>query len=122
MAPILEEEEKYVRLSLLLKGVATRAVRTYFDRLFPPTYISSTLNTNYNTLDDLKFKRVLTQTQWNLLFPTNGMLYMIDKGYVLFAYKTAPMTASNNNHQPNKHRMCDYFLAKISFKPIAGPS
>ncbi|CAG2239459.1 unnamed protein product [Mytilus edulis] len=73
MAPLLEEEEKYVRLALLLKGVTPRAVRTYFDRLFPPSYLPSTLNTNYNTLDDLKFKRVLNQTQWNLLFPKNGL-------------------------------------------------
>ncbi|XP_071178410.1 uncharacterized protein [Mytilus edulis] len=72
MAPLLEEEENYVRLALLLKGVAPRAVRSYFDREFPPTYLPSTLNTNYNTLDDLKLKRVLNQAQWNLLFPTNG--------------------------------------------------
>ncbi|XP_076105867.1 uncharacterized protein LOC143074202 [Mytilus galloprovincialis] len=73
MAPLLEEEENYVRLALLLKGVAPRAVRSYFDREFPPTYLPSTLNTNYNTLDDLKLKRVLNQAQWNLLFPTNGV-------------------------------------------------
>ncbi|XP_071178356.1 uncharacterized protein [Mytilus edulis] len=73
MAHLLEEEEKYMRLALLLKGVAPRAVRTYFDREFPPTHLPSTLNTNYDTLDDLKFRRVIHQTQWNLLFPTNGV-------------------------------------------------
>ncbi|XP_071122331.1 uncharacterized protein [Mytilus edulis] len=73
MAPLSEEEENYVRLALLLKGVAPRAIRTYFDRTFPPTYLPSTLNTNYNTLDNLKFRRVLNQAQWNLLFPTNGV-------------------------------------------------
>ncbi|XP_063396977.1 uncharacterized protein LOC134681326 [Mytilus trossulus] len=73
MAPLLEEEENYVRLALLLKGVAPRAVRTYFDREFPPTHLPSTLNTNYNTLQDLKLKRVLNQAQWNLLFPRNGV-------------------------------------------------
>ncbi|XP_071178364.1 uncharacterized protein [Mytilus edulis] len=72
MAPLLEEEN-YVRLALLLKGVSPRAVRTYFDREFPPTYLPSTLNTNYNTLQDLKLKRVLNQAQWNLLFPRNGV-------------------------------------------------
>ncbi|VDI22909.1 Hypothetical predicted protein [Mytilus galloprovincialis] len=74
MAPISEEEENYVRLALLLKGVAPRAIRTYFDRTFPPTYLPSTLNTHYDTLDNLKFRRVLNQTQWNLLFPTNGQI------------------------------------------------
>ncbi|CAG2239451.1 unnamed protein product [Mytilus edulis] len=73
MAPLLEEEENYVRLALLLKGVSPRAVRTYFDREFPPTHLPSTLNTNYNTLYDLKLKRVLNQAQWNLLFPRNGV-------------------------------------------------
>ncbi|CAG2221642.1 unnamed protein product [Mytilus edulis] len=73
MAPLLEEEENYVRLALLLKGVSPRAVRTYFDREFPPTHLPSTLNTNYNTLQDLKLKRVLNQAQWNLLFPRNGV-------------------------------------------------
>ncbi|XP_071181366.1 uncharacterized protein [Mytilus edulis] len=73
MAPLLEEEENYVRLALLLKGVSPRAVRSYFDKEFPPTYLPSTLNTNYNTLQDLKIKRVLNQAQWNLLFPRNGV-------------------------------------------------
>ncbi|XP_063448382.1 uncharacterized protein LOC134727917 [Mytilus trossulus] len=73
MAPLLEEEENYVRLALLLKGVAPRAVRTYFDREFPPTHLPLTLHTNYNTLYDLKLKRVFNQAQWNLLFPRNGV-------------------------------------------------
>ncbi|VDI32408.1 Hypothetical predicted protein [Mytilus galloprovincialis] len=54
MAPLSEDEENYVRLALLLKGVTTRAVRTYFDREFPPTSLSSTLITSNDTLFDLK--------------------------------------------------------------------
>ncbi|CAG2200539.1 unnamed protein product [Mytilus edulis] len=73
MAPLSEEEENYVRLALLLKGVTPRAVRTYFDREFPPTYLPSTLNTNNNTLLDLKLKRIINQAQWNLLIPRNGV-------------------------------------------------
>ncbi|CAG2255528.1 unnamed protein product [Mytilus edulis] len=73
MAPLSEKEENYVRLALLLKGVTPRAVRTYFDREFPPTYLPSTLNTNYNTLWDLKLKRIINQAQWNLLIPRNGI-------------------------------------------------
>ncbi|CAG2222771.1 unnamed protein product [Mytilus edulis] len=73
MAPLSEEEENYVRLALLLKGVTPRAVRTYFDREFPPTSLPSTLNTNYNTLLDLKLKRIINQAQWNLLIPRNGI-------------------------------------------------
>ncbi|XP_076080153.1 uncharacterized protein LOC143050939 [Mytilus galloprovincialis] len=73
MAPLSDEEENYVRLALLLKGVTPRAVRTYFDREFPPTHLPSTLNTNYNTLWDLKLKRIINQAQWNLLIPRNGI-------------------------------------------------
>ncbi|CAC5403935.1 unnamed protein product [Mytilus coruscus] len=73
MAPLSEEEENYLWLALLLKGMTARAVRTYFDRNFPPTYLPSTLNTYYDILDDLKFKTVLNQTQWNLLFPKTGV-------------------------------------------------
>ncbi|CAG2226367.1 unnamed protein product [Mytilus edulis] len=73
MASLLTEEENYVRLALLLKGVSPRAVRLYFDRELPPTDLHSTLNTNKKTLSDLKCQRVLNQAQWNLLFPTNGV-------------------------------------------------
>ncbi|VDH91073.1 Hypothetical predicted protein, partial [Mytilus galloprovincialis] len=71
MASLSEEEENYVRLALLLKGVTPRAVRTYFDREFPPTSLPSTLSTSHNTLLDLKVKRIINQAQWNLLIPRN---------------------------------------------------
>ncbi|CAG2184484.1 unnamed protein product [Mytilus edulis] len=73
MATLVEEEENYIRLALLLKGVSPRAVRNFFDKEFPPTYLPSTLNKNYNTLYDLFKKRILNQAQWNLLFPKNGV-------------------------------------------------
>ncbi|CAG2239363.1 unnamed protein product [Mytilus edulis] len=71
-----EEEENYIRLALLLKGVSPKAVRTFFDKELPPTYLPSTLNKNYNTLYDLYLKRILNQTQWNLLLPKNGMYFI----------------------------------------------
>ncbi|XP_063418130.1 uncharacterized protein LOC134700907 [Mytilus trossulus] len=74
MAPLSEEEENYVRLALLLKGVTPRVVRTYFDREFPPTSLPSTLSTSKNTLWDLKLNRVINQAQWNLLYPRNGVV------------------------------------------------
>ncbi|XP_052059099.1 ankyrin-1-like [Mytilus californianus] len=73
MAPLSEEEENYVRLALLLKGVTPRAVRTYFDREFHPTYLPSTLNKNYNTLLNLKLKKIIIQAQWNLMILRNGV-------------------------------------------------
>lgn len=75
MAPLSNEEENFIRLSLLLKGLSPRAVRTFFDKKFPPTYLPSTLNTNYDPLNDLYKKRILNQAQWTLLFPRNSMCF-----------------------------------------------
>ncbi|XP_076084270.1 E3 ubiquitin-protein ligase DZIP3-like [Mytilus galloprovincialis] len=72
MAPLSIEEENYVRLALLLKGVTPRAVRTHFDKEFPPTSLPSTLSTSHNTLLDLKIKRIINQAQWKILIPRNG--------------------------------------------------
>ncbi|XP_071138339.1 uncharacterized protein [Mytilus edulis] len=73
MANLSKEEENYVRLALLLKGVTPRAVRTYFDREFLPSSLPSKIKTSYNTLSDLKLKRIINQAQWNLLVPRNGV-------------------------------------------------
>ncbi|VDI83823.1 Hypothetical predicted protein [Mytilus galloprovincialis] len=78
MAPLLEEEENYIRLALLLKGVSPRAVRTFFDKEFPPTYLPSTLNKNYNTLNGLFKNRILNRAQWNLLFPKSEHSIVIE--------------------------------------------
>ncbi|VDI10861.1 Hypothetical predicted protein [Mytilus galloprovincialis] len=74
MAPLSDEEENYIRLALLLKGVSPRAVRTFFDKEFPPTYLPSTLNKNYNTLNGLFKNRILNRAQWNLLFPKSEQI------------------------------------------------
>lgn len=76
MAALSEEEDNFVRLAMLLKGISPRAVRTFFDKEFPPFHLHSTLTKNRNVLYDLKSKRVLNQSQWTLLFPSNGMFYM----------------------------------------------
>ncbi|XP_063400600.1 uncharacterized protein LOC134685097 [Mytilus trossulus] len=73
MTSLAEEEENYVRLGLFLKGVTPRAVRTYFDSVFPPTSLPSTLSTDHSTLLDFKIKRIINKAQWNLLIPRNGV-------------------------------------------------
>ncbi|VDI13377.1 Hypothetical predicted protein, partial [Mytilus galloprovincialis] len=79
MAPLAEEEENYIRLALLLKGLSPRAVRTYFDSKFPCIDLPSTLNTNKTTLVGLKKNRVLNQVQWNRLFPGHGLALRMQK-------------------------------------------
>lgn len=69
-----QEEENYVRLALLLTGVSPRAVRVQFDKEFPPTSLSLTMNDKNakKNLNDLRGKRVINQAQWDLLFPCSG--------------------------------------------------
>ena len=67
-----EEEENYVRMSLLSTGVAPRAVRAMFDREFHPSCLQASLMKEYNKLLDMKKKRIINQAQWNLLFPSTG--------------------------------------------------
>lgn len=67
------EEENYIRIALLLTGIAPRAVRHYFDTEFDPSYLERTIRHGRNTLMDLKKNRVINQSQWNLLFPITGI-------------------------------------------------
>ncbi|VDI16332.1 Hypothetical predicted protein [Mytilus galloprovincialis] len=64
-----QEEENYVRMSLLLTGISPRAARALFDQEFAPSCLDSSLKKEFNKLKDLQKKRVINQSQWNLLFP-----------------------------------------------------
>lgn len=64
-----QEEENYDRMTLLLTGISPRAVRALFDHEFAPACLDSSLNKEYNKLKDLQKKRIINQSQWNLLFP-----------------------------------------------------
>ncbi|XP_063408745.1 uncharacterized protein LOC134692224 [Mytilus trossulus] len=70
-----QEEENYVRMTLLLTGISPRAVRFQFDKEFPPTSLSFTVNdkNGRKKLNDLRRKRVVNQAQWDLLFPCSGV-------------------------------------------------
>ncbi|XP_052083725.1 E3 ubiquitin-protein ligase DZIP3-like [Mytilus californianus] len=66
---LTQEEENYVRMSLLLTGISPRAARVLFDSEFAPACLNSSLKKDYNKLRDLQKKRIINQQQWNLLFP-----------------------------------------------------
>lgn len=70
MASLSQEEENFVRLNLLLTGISPRAVRTLFDSEFAPICLHATLKKEFNKLKDLQKKRVINQSQWNLLNPS----------------------------------------------------
>ncbi|XP_076079493.1 uncharacterized protein LOC143049705 isoform X3 [Mytilus galloprovincialis] len=70
-----QEEENYVRMTLLLTGISPRAVRVLFDKEFPPASLSLTVNDKKvkQKLNDLSRKRVINNAQWDLMFPTSGI-------------------------------------------------
>ncbi|XP_071151089.1 uncharacterized protein [Mytilus edulis] len=64
-----QEEENYVRMSLLLTGISPRAARALFDYEFAPSCLDVSLKKGYNILIDLQKKRIINQAQWKLLTP-----------------------------------------------------
>ncbi|XP_076096950.1 uncharacterized protein LOC143067489 [Mytilus galloprovincialis] len=56
-------------MSLLLTGISPRAVRALFDREFAPACLDSSMKKEYNKLKDLQKKRIISQSQMNLLIP-----------------------------------------------------
>lgn len=67
-----EEETNYLRMVALIIGVCPKAVRTYFDGIFPPANLAADLHTHTPALMKIKKKNVLTSSQWALLFPTGN--------------------------------------------------
>ena len=67
------EEENFIRMSFLLTGVSPRAMRVFFDKIFPPLNLPSMIKKQYHILDDLKYRRSITNDQWSILFPEHGM-------------------------------------------------
>ncbi|CAG2233215.1 unnamed protein product [Mytilus edulis] len=69
-----EEEENYVRMSLLLFGISQRAARVLFDSEFAPQTLQTSISKAYRKLVKLKKDKIINQSQWNLLFPQRGVL------------------------------------------------
>ena len=67
-------ESNYIKIAMVVLRVSPRAVRVQFDKEFHPNYLKRTLKNELSCLTDLKMKKRLTQTQWNLLFPRTGRL------------------------------------------------
>ncbi|XP_052080503.1 ankyrin-1-like isoform X2 [Mytilus californianus] len=69
-----EEEMGFLRIISLLYKVAPSAVRVKFDKEFHPTKGLETAlkQDKFKVLEPLKRRRVINQTQWDLLFPSSG--------------------------------------------------
>ncbi|CAG2256748.1 unnamed protein product [Mytilus edulis] len=64
-----QEDINFLRLAGLLIRVAPRAVRRRFDVEFHPEQLQQFLRTNRGKIDNLYKKRIITVTQYELLFP-----------------------------------------------------
>lgn len=79
IATLSQEEENYARMSLLLSGISLRAVRALFDKEFAQACLDKTLRGSQK-LKKLKLKRIINQSQLNLLFPINGKYEVVLQG------------------------------------------
>lgn len=76
---ITEEENNYIRIFYVLLRVAPSVVREQFDRNFTPGGLKTELSRNKTKLFQLLFnKRVIHQTQWDLLYPVTGKLLLLN--------------------------------------------
>ena len=67
-------ESNHKKILMLMLQVSPRAVRVQFDKEFDPVCLQGTLKSQQSRLLDLKTKKNIAQSQWNLLFPRTGML------------------------------------------------
>lgn len=77
MTYISKEEENYVRLDLLIKGISQRAARALFDREYHPSNLYASLKKEYKQLKKLKDTNVIKPQQWNLLFTSYPGKYLV---------------------------------------------
>ncbi|XP_052080425.1 uncharacterized protein LOC127718446 [Mytilus californianus] len=70
---ISSEETYFLRIANLLIRIAPSAVRVKFDKEFHPDVLQKSLNQEkFKMLESLKKRNILTQTQWDLMFPKIG--------------------------------------------------
>ncbi|XP_028402098.1 E3 ubiquitin-protein ligase DZIP3-like [Dendronephthya gigantea] len=67
----LQEKANFARLSRLLVGKGTEALRNTFDTIHLPVSLPGVLAANKTSLQKLK-PRVINNSQWDLLFPPSG--------------------------------------------------
>ena len=64
-----KETTNYARLCRLLVDIGTQALRDTLNSLHPPANLYTVLAANKPTLQSLRAKRIINQTQWGKLFP-----------------------------------------------------
>ena len=70
LAPSTKETTNYARLCRLLVDGGTKALRHTFDNVHPPKNLYGVLNRELSTLQFLKNKKVINDSQWYKLYPS----------------------------------------------------
>lgn len=65
-----KEVVNFFRLTRLLVEGGTKALRYTFDNIYPPAKLHHALVSNRLILQRLRRKRILSSTQWTMLYPT----------------------------------------------------
>ncbi|CAC5399922.1 unnamed protein product [Mytilus coruscus] len=64
-----EEKQNFIRLFHLVNSIGSEAARVHFDIIFPPNSLIATLNNGKSNINKLYSKRILAQSQKDILFP-----------------------------------------------------
>ncbi|XP_071141713.1 uncharacterized protein [Mytilus edulis] len=119
MAPFSEDEENYVRLALLLKGVTPRAVRTYFDREFPPTSLSSTLRVVDSKTFDVTLMICLIRNLTSINPPINGFDALPPPGETTPASDLARIKCYRNKLAHHDNNTIDMTYFNVAWREIS---
>ena len=68
----LQAKANYSRICQLLIDKGGDALRSAFHVMHPPSTLAAVLNVNKSVLKTLRKHRVITPSQWDLLFPASG--------------------------------------------------
>ena len=99
-----EEKTNGTRLARLVIDGGTHALRSFFDTIHPPARLQAVLAFNLATLQVLKSRRAIFDSQWEALFPSSGnppdsKTFDITLLHLLLreiCYLAAPLTGWNN--------------------------
>ena len=67
-----QEKTNGTKLARLVIDGGTHALRTFLHTIYPPGVLQAALASNYGTLQVLKSKRAIFDSQWESLFPSSG--------------------------------------------------
>ncbi|VDI17282.1 Hypothetical predicted protein [Mytilus galloprovincialis] len=120
MATSLPQEDiNFLRLAGLLQSIAPRAVRRWFDKEFHPNRLKQFLSKNRNRIHDMTFKnRVITQSEYNLLFPKDASevsSLMFDVSLMVCLLKHFTDLDIQDNLPPETIHTTDADISRIKF-------